>query len=434
MFWKKVSRVKEIHLKGLDEVVYEDVCENGLKMYIWVNKRINTFKASLIFKVGAENTSFKLGKNDYTVPFGTAHYLEHILCKNSDGSSLLGRFDQFGCYSNAATYADKTAYEFVGSENFFPCLELLLDAIQEKEFNQEYFEAERGPILEEARMRKDDANRLNYFGVNNILFHNYPNRISGLGRMEDIKSIKLEDLETLYRTFYHPENTILVVTGNVSPLEVAEFVKENQKKKTFPKWNKPKLPNYREPHSVVKRYEEVFANAQIPKVTVAVKVPLNDLSKTNMVLLLDILGLVLVSNFGSTSYFREELIAKKMVVSLQTSVEWERKYIILKVMAKTKYPKEVVTVLEEKMRHLEILEDDIFRKIKSEIANLVLSYEDPEYVNDLLAYVLVKYGKIVSNEKEILESITLEDIQKVMNSISFDEMSTFVIYSLKKDD
>ena len=154
----------------------------------------------------------------------------------------------------------------------------------------------------------------------------------------------------------------------------------------------------------------------------------------NMVLLLDILGLVLVSNFGSTSYFREELIAKKMVVSLQTSVEWERKYIILKVMAKTKYPKEVVTVLEEKMRHLEILEDDIFRKIKSEIANLVLSYEDPEYVNDLLAYVLVKYGKIVSNEKEILESITLEDIQKVMNSISFDEMSTFVIYPLKKDD
>ena len=60
-----------------------------------------------------------------------------------------------------------------------------------------------------------------------------------------------------------------------------------------------------------------------------------------------------------------------------------------------------------KSRHLDLEEKDIFRKIKSTIANLVLSYEDPEYVNDVLNYMLVTYGKIITNEKELLEKMTM---------------------------
>ena len=52
--------MKEIRLKGLDEKIYYDVCENGLKIYIWVNEKINTFKGSLVFLGGAENTTFKI--------------------------------------------------------------------------------------------------------------------------------------------------------------------------------------------------------------------------------------------------------------------------------------------------------------------------------------------------------------------------------------
>ena len=167
---------------------------------------------------------------------------------------------------------------------------------------------------------------------------------------------------------------------------------------------------------------------------VSVKVPISSLPKKNIVTLLSILQLVLISNFGSTSLFREEMIEKKLVLTLNTSVEWERKYFVLKVWAKTKYPLEVLPILKEKLKNLDVYENDIFRKIKSEIANLVLGYEDPEYVNDIFAYMIVKYGKILTNEKEILESITIKDILDVVQKIPMDKMNTFVVNPLKKGD
>ena len=164
------------------------------------------------------------------------------------------------------------------------------------------------------------------------------------------------------------------------------------------------------------------------------KVPISSLPKKNIVTLLSILQLVLISNFGSTSLFREEMIEKKLVLTLNTSVEWERKYFVLKVWAKTKYPLEVLPILKEKLKNLDVYENDIFRKIKSEIANLVLGYEDPEYVNDIFAYMIVKYGKILTNEKEILEGITIKDILDVVQKIPMDKMNTFVVNPLKKGD
>ena len=426
--------MKEIVLKGLDEKIYYDQCDNGLKIYVWTNEKINTFKSALVFKGGAENTTFTIENKKITVPFGTAHYLEHILCKNADGSSLLGKFNELQSYSNASTYPDKTLYEFVGTTNFYENLELLLNSIQEKEFVEETFLSERGPILEEASMNKDNAGRLAYYTLNNELFLNYPNRIEGTGRVEDIKEITLQNLKDFYNTFYHPENSFLIVTGKVDPLEVIHFVKKNQKKKQFSKWIAPKFPRYIEPKKVAKTYQEIYANIEVPKIYIAVKVPIRSLPKMSIITLLDILQLLLVCNFGSTSLLKEELIDKKLIVSLSTSVDWERNYVILKVTSKTKYPEEVLPILKEKLKNLEGNLEDVLRKIKSEIANLVLSFEDPEYVNDLLAYMLVKYGKIITNEKEILENIKASDIEKVMKKLSMDEMSVLVMYPNKKDD
>lgn len=426
--------MREIVLKGVGEKVYYDQCDNGLKIYVWVNEKVNTFKGSLVFLGGAENTEFTVNSKKYSVPSGTAHYLEHIMCKNDDGSSLLGNFNQLNSYSNAATYADKTAYEFVGTTNILGNLELLLDSIQTKNFVLDCIETERGPILEEARMQEDNGDRLAYYGINSCLFFHYPNRVSGVGTTSDIERISLQDLKLFYEFFYHPLNSFLVVTGNVNPLEVIHFVKENQKKKKFPVWKKPCFPKYVEPKKIVCEHKEIQANVELPKVYVSVKVPISSLPKKNIVTLLSILQLVLISNFGSTSLFREEMIEKKLVLTLNTSVEWERKYFVLKVWAKTKYPLEVLPILKEKLKNLDVYENDIFRKIKSEIANLVLGYEDPEYVNDIFAYMIVKYGKILTNEKEILEGITIKDILDVVQKIPMDKMNTFVVNPLKKGD
>ena len=419
--------METIEIKGLDEKVYFDKCENGLEIYVWQNPRVNSFKGSICFKAGSEQVSFKMDKVKYELPFGVAHYLEHIMCKNADGTPLLGSFNQLGCYSNAATYSDKTVYEFMGSNNLKEALDLLLDSVQNKEFQEDYFEMERGAILEEARMRLDDVARLSLYGINQCLFSKYPNRVIGLGTLEDIKNMTLDDLKTFYQAFYHPSNSVVVVCGNVDALSVIQWIKENQKKKEFSKKPKVTLTKYREPEKVICSYQEIEANVEIPKVFINVKIPRKKWKEYDSLLLLSMLNVTAASNFGITSLFRERLFEKKLAVTLGALFYLERDYIVFQVTAKTKYPEECIKALEEKMNSLDIDAQDINRKRKSEIANLVLGYEDPDYVNNMLNYYLVKYGKVITNEKEILESIDIEAIKELFADFKIENCNVFVM-------
>ena len=74
-------------------------------------------------------------------------------------------------------------------------------------------------------------------------------------------------------------------------------------------------------------------------------------------------------------------------------------------------------------------EDALKRKINSSIATLVLNYEDVENVNNMLQNYLIYYKKIIPNLKEIYESITLEEVQMVMEAITTKEM---VVVKMKK--
>lgn len=423
--------MEEIKLKGLDEVIYKETINNGLEVFVWKNPKVNTFKCSLIIKVGAENVSFKVGKENFEVLFGTHHYLEHIMCKDKDGTSLISKYNELGCFANASTWPDKTVYEIVGSTSLKESLELLLDNIQEKTFDEESFEKERNPILEESRMRKDDASRLALYGLNECLFSEYPNRTPGLGTESDIEKITLDDLRLVWETFYHPKNSYLIITGNVDPIEIMHIVKENQKKKEFKKYLAPKIKKYKEPKKVFLKNKEIYANIEIPTVHVALKIPKKAFGNIEIFSLLPILNLVLASNFGTTSLFRENILEQKIAVSLGAGAYLEKDYIIIKVTSKTKYPEEMIPLIKDKLNNLEIEWKDIMRKIKSEIANLVLGYEDVEEVNDMLCYCIIKYGKIIENEKEILENINLEMIKEVCKNISLKEMSILTMYPLK---
>lgn len=418
--------MKEIVLKGLDEKIYCDECENGLGIYVWVNPKINTVKGSLTYIVGSEDVEFKVGSTTHTVPFGTAHYLEHMMCKDENGSYMLKKFQELGCYSNASTYAYKTVYEFVGSENIKEAINLLLDVTQEKEFSLDAFEKERGPILEEARRNLDNASRDIMIELNKSLFHSYPNRTPGVGTLEDIQNISLEDLKLLYRCFYHPKNSFITVTGNVNPREVIRWVKDNQNQKEFPKYQKPVLKKYREPKKVVEKYKEIATTIEVPQVYLVIKTPLKPLEEYDINTILNGVQVVLSSNFGTTSLLKEELTSKNLVTTLGAMAWFEKDYLLLQVVSKTKYPEEVIPILKEKLCHLEILEEDIERKKKGEIANLVLGYEDPESVNDFISYSIAKFGHIWDDEKESFENLTIPKVKSILGKVSTKELTILV--------
>ncbi len=418
--------MNKIKLKGLEETIYETTLENGLRVYIWVNKKVNTFKGTITFQIGSEDIDYKIGKKNFHKCFGIPHYLEHVLCQNETGMSILGDFQKLGSYSNASTYAYRTTYEFVGNDNLQDNIKLLLHMTQDKKFALEPFEQERGPILEEARRCKDSIDRLLYIEINKMLYKNYPNKDYGVGKESDIKKITLDDLKETYQAFYHPKNSFMVITGNVNPYEIEEWIEKIEKEKDFSDFILPKMKQYKEPTSIVCQEKEIKANVELPVVVVAIKARI-DAFESDLVTLLNSLNLVLSSNFGSTSDFREELMNEKLFTTLSWYTEKSRDYLSIVVSSKTKYPKEMATKIREKLLSLELKEEEITRKKKCEIANMVLAYEDVEEVNDFLCYTLSKFGTIFDNEKEIIEKLNKKTIKSIIEKIDFTKMATLTV-------
>ena len=56
-----------------------------------------------------------------------------------------------------------------------------------------------------------------------------------------------------------------------------------------------------------------------------------------------------------------------------------------------------------------------------------MNYEDVENVNDLIIYLLYQYGKIIDNEKEILEKITISKIKETVKDIGKYPMSILIV-------
>ena len=57
--------MKEIILEGLDEKIIEYTTKSGLKVYMWVNEKVNSCYFTLSVKYGSLHTKFKINQNTF---------------------------------------------------------------------------------------------------------------------------------------------------------------------------------------------------------------------------------------------------------------------------------------------------------------------------------------------------------------------------------
>lgn len=419
--------MKEIKLKGLNETIYYDECDNGLPIFLWVREKGQGYYATLSVKYGSLDTEFKVGNKNYQVPNGVAHYLEHLNFQNDDGEDAQTFFQKNGSDVNAFTTFNYTSYEVYGSDHLKENLNQLLDFVMTPNFNKKMVQNEKNIIVEENKMDLDNPGNLLYYGIFQNVFKNDKHKNFITGTKEDIMATTLDDIQLVFDTFYHPTNMFLVVTGNFNPYEVVSIVKENQKQKEFPKYQNPKKKEVKEPARVLLAYEEKCANVEIPKMRIAVKIPRKGLKEKKDYKLRTMLTLLLNSNFGPTSDLYEDLISKDLIVSLGGEKSIIGDYVFLFLNVETKYPDEVLPILEDALKHLTMDEKQLKRKLHSGIANMVLSYDDITDVNTSIQEQIMNYGMIIEDKKEVYESIQLSDIEELIHSLSFKEMAVVVL-------
>lgn len=418
--------MNEIKLKGLNETIYEHTTKEGLKVYMWVNEKVNSTLMTLSVKYGSIHTKFKIGKKTYEVPNGIAHFLEHIKFNIDESTTAHDEFYKLGGDANAFTTFKYTSYIVFATQKKQENLKALLDFVYNPYFTNKMISKEKGIIIEEANMGTDDAyTECFYRGLQNVLQKaKFRNLITG--NPEEIKSITLEDIKLVYNCFYHPQNMFLCITGNFNPYEMAKIVDDDLSQKEFDEFCEPVIIKESEPKKVTNEYDEVKVNLTYPIIKYSVKLPLNKFKNTDLVNLKMICNLIMNINFGATSDFKEELVEKGLIIGCYYNTDIYDDYLVLSVNVTTNYKDEVIERIKDRFINLSIPDQEIKRKKNANIATLILDFDDVENVNMQIQDYVINYDGIVTDLKLRLENMKMEDIKEVMDNITLENVAISV--------
>lgn len=191
--------------------------KNGLEVIVIPNHRVPAVNHTLWFKIGAADDP--RGKS------GLAHYHEHAMFlgtakhKNGEYSSIIARN---GGEQNAFTGYDATAYYInISKENLPLAMEMEADRMSDLTASESDMEREKQVIIEERRMRIDNnPDALLAEQVSASLFRNHPYHWPVIGWQHEMDGLTRQDVMDFHKKWYHPNNAILIVSGDVTTPEV----------------------------------------------------------------------------------------------------------------------------------------------------------------------------------------------------------------------
>ena len=196
--------------------------ENGMDVIVIENHRAPAVHARVSYRVGA--------LDEQPGQYGIAHVLAHSMFRGSP--ALNGRglepgeydstLDGIGADNNASTSSDITAYyAWFGSEHLETFLALNAILMNGLDADPDQLENEKGVVMQEYRQRWENnpAARASHFLRANLRgAAAYDHPIIGL--REDFEALTPTDLLDFHETWYHPNNAVLIVAGDVIPEDV----------------------------------------------------------------------------------------------------------------------------------------------------------------------------------------------------------------------
>lgn len=421
--------MKKITIKHVNEDIYYDKLENGLRVYLYIDKNMHNNYVTFTTNYGSVNNEFGIGEDGkfQKVPNGIAHFLEHKVFVQEKDPQPEDYFAQSGGVCNAYTTFKNTTYLFSSCDNVLDNVNYLLDFVQSLYLTTENVESEKGIITQEINMCNDRPGDILYDKIRMNTIKNNPFKESIIGTVDEVNSITKEMLENCYNTFYHPGNMFLVVTGNFDKDEMIKKIKENQKSKEFEPFKKPRLKKYKEPDDIVLEKEIVECNTNIPKMAYNIKI---NISKFNMDTRKLSIYMFIIFNllFGDTSDFDEEMKSKGIITNTlyYNLLNIDTHFIITLTNSGDKYD-ELISEIERKLTNISFNEKELERKKKVLISNEIFSYENIEMVNEMIIDNIIFDGKIETDIIGIIESLNIDELNDVVRNIDFTKKSIVIL-------
>ncbi len=213
--------------------------ENGLRIVIHRIPNIKTIACGIWVRQGSKyedaNTS------------GQSHLLEHLMINmdnhgNARFQELMREVTSEGVIYNAGTTKENTSFYFTGlSDTLEKCIKTLASiVIENKSFPEDLLENEKKVVVQEAISFYSSFGQIKE-RIGQALWGDMDVGRIIVGNIENVKNCKNENLENIIKMAYTPENSTLVIVGELEYQDVLKIVEEN-----FADWKDTSTREYNE--------------------------------------------------------------------------------------------------------------------------------------------------------------------------------------------
>ena len=200
--------------------VVETHLDNGLKVLL---KPVRTAPVATFwvwYRVGS--------RNEVPGVTGVSHWVEHMMFK---GTPTLGKgeimrlINRNGGVDNAFTWTDYTAYfESLPSDRIDLALRIEADRMVNSSFDPDEVASERTVIISEREGSENDPGFWLAEEVQAASYKVHPYHHETIGWKTDLETMTRDDLYNHYKTYYAPNNAVIVAAGDFDPDEMLKKI------------------------------------------------------------------------------------------------------------------------------------------------------------------------------------------------------------------
>ena len=413
--------------------IKERTLANGLRVVSVQDNSNPTVSIHVWYDVG--------GKNDPPGRSGFAHMFEHMMfkaTKNMPDEKMDRLTEDVGGFNNASTWPDYTNYYEVVPSNH---LETLLWAESDRMVNlnvdEKNFASEREVVKEEYRqgVLAPPYGKL-YWLLDDITFQKHPYRRGVIGDLDQLSAATRADAEQFYKTFYRPDNAVLIVVGDFDQKQFDAYVDKYFGRLAKPTSTIPRVTEVEPEWTTERRFKETGPRVPFPATAIVYRAP-----RTNNpdIPALRLASAILSGGESSRMYIsmvREQQIAQQADLDLELNTEGGRMSLIGIGSEKGTSENLEKAMLAElkKIQDNGVTAKELEKAKNQLIARAVRSLEtnDGKAIAIERAVAYLGDPKAVNNEVAKLQAVTASDIQRVMKTY-FKDNNRVVIYYNQAD-
>ncbi|HZS03749.1 MAG TPA: pitrilysin family protein [Blastocatellia bacterium] len=236
--------------------------KNGLQVIVIENRSVPLVTIEIAVKNGS-----------YTEPpefNGLSHLYEHMFFKTNERSKTEGYMDaaaELGVLRNAQTREEVVNYYSTTVKTSLRGGMLLMrDAIRYPLFDKQELEQEREVVLDEFSRNQSNPFYFLNRAIDERLWYKYFSRKNPLGERDVISTATPEKMRTIQQKFYVPNNSALIVAGDVSAPEIFRMAEE-----LYGDWARTEDPFIKNPlvkHPPLEKDEAVIVTQPVQAATI----------------------------------------------------------------------------------------------------------------------------------------------------------------------